>query len=121
MIVNCPYCSAPARLTDGAEMYPHRPDLSDKKFYKCDPCGAYVGCHRGTVTPLGTLANAETRQARGRAHAVFDPIWKGGHMKRHKAYAWLSEQLGIEKDKCHIAMFDVDTCRRVVSAVKSRA
>lgn len=49
-----------------------------------------------------------------RAHAIFDPIWSQGRMKRRAAYAWLAAQLGIEVDKCHIAMFDADTCDRVV-------
>lgn len=27
--------------------------------------------------------------------------------------AWLAEQLGIERQKCHIGQFDIETCERV--------
>lgn len=52
------------------------------------------------------------------AHAAFDPIWKSGQKKRGSAYAWLCDRLGIDKKDCHIGMFDVDMCKRVVAACK---
>ena len=113
--VSCDYCGAVAPLTTGLELYPHRPDLSEKQFYACMPCGAWVGCHPGTTKPLGRLADGELRRAKMAAHAAFDPIWKGGHMKRGKAYGWLAGKLGIAKDDCHIGMFDIATCRRVAA------
>ena len=64
MTITCPYCTNHSRLTDGTEIYPHRPDLAEKKFYYCKPCDAFTGCHKGTETPLGTLANKPTRKAR---------------------------------------------------------
>jgi len=109
----CPYCKGRSRLVKGNVIYPHRSDLYDKDFYLCRPCDAYVGCHTGTTIPLGRLANAELRRAKLQAHAAFDPIWKNGHKSRGGAYAWLSEQLNISKELCHIGMFDVDQCRRV--------
>lgn len=116
MSVNCDYCGKPAEQVTGKEIYPHRPDLFHKTFYRCVPCRAYVGCHPGTTRPLGRLANAQLRAAKSAAHAAFDPIWKGGHKKRGSAYAWLADQLGIPQEKCHIGMFDVDACQRVVQA-----
>jgi hypothetical protein len=35
-------------------------------------------------------------------------------MKRHEAYGWLANQLGLSRDDCHIGMFDVAQCERVV-------
>ncbi|WP_247790043.1 MULTISPECIES: zinc-finger-containing protein [unclassified Bradyrhizobium] len=35
-------------------------------------------------------------------------------MARGSGYRWLSEQLGINRKRCQIGMFDVETCRRVV-------
>jgi hypothetical protein len=129
MSVQCPYCNKDAMLVKGAAIYPHRPDLFGKNFWRCKPCDAYVGCHspahkngkggvgNGTV-PLGRLANAELRRAKQAAHTAFDPLWKpGGSMNRGKAYAWLAGALDISPDDCHIGMFDVDTCRAVVAAV----
>lgn len=48
-----------------------------------------------------------------RAHTAFDRLWKGGG-DRSAAYAWLAGALGISKNECHIGMFDVDMCKRVV-------
>jgi hypothetical protein len=95
-------------------VYPHRADLANKLFYKCDSCIAWVGCHPDTDNPLGRLANAELRRARFEAHAAFDPMWKGAVTTRTQAYTWLADQLGIPAERCHIGSFDVALCRRVV-------
>lgn len=113
--VSCPYCGEHAQLVSGKEIYPHRPDLHALPIYACLPCEAYVGCHPGTMKPLGRLANAELRKAKMAAHTAFDPIWKSGQMKRKQAYRWLAELLGIEVNDCHIGEFDVEMCRKVVS------
>lgn len=117
--VKCDYCGNDARLTDGREVYPHRPDLFAKAFYVCTPCDARVGCHPGTTNALGRLANAELRAAKQSAHAAFDPLWRSGPLKRKDAYYRLSKALGIPFGDCHIGMFDVETCRRVVALVPS--
>lgn len=119
--MKCQYCKQEAKQVTGKEIYPHRPDLHHKDFYQCEPCGAYVGCHPTSTVPLGELADKETRTARQKAHAAFDPIWKNKEMSRHKAYHWLSSVLGIKHEKTHIGMFDAETCRKVEWAVKSRA
>jgi hypothetical protein len=108
----CPYCQGPAKLTTGQELYRHRQDLRKALFWNCRACRAYVGCHRGTTKPLGTLANLELRKARGRAHEAFDPIWKGGAMSRTQAYEWLSKRLDLPS--CHIAQMDLSQCELVV-------
>lgn len=131
----CPYCDKRSRLVVGSVIYPHRPDLFGKKFWHCAACDAYVGCHDkdchvrlsdgskkisdGTL-PLGRLANAELRKAKQRAHAAFDPLWRSKQMTRRAAYAWLSHQLGISFENCHIGMFDIDGCRAVCVAVSRR-
>ena len=124
-IVLCHYCRNPAELVSGEAIYPHRPDLFSKMFWRCLPCGAYVGCHKPNAgqgdgsRPLGRLANAELRAAKSAAHAAFDPIWQEGIKKRGSAYAWLSDLLKIDPKDCHIGEFDVDMCRRVVSVVSA--
>lgn len=115
-IVACPYCFKPAELVTGKEVYPHRPDLAERKFYECRPCKAYVGVHMGTTKPLGRLANAELRAAKQAAHAAFDPTWKGKLPKqgaRKAAYREMADRFGI-KGELHIGDMDVDQCRRVV-------
>lgn len=128
--VFCPYCHFPAEIVGGDVIYPHRPDLAHKNFWRCVPCDARVGCHppadgkgggNGDGTkPMGRLANAETRAAKQAAHAAFDPLWKSGAMRRREAYAWLAGQLGMEVKRTHIGYFNADECRKVVAAVESR-
>lgn len=86
-----------ARLTDGRERYPHRPDLAHIPFWKCDACGNYVGCHWKTSKPhrpLGCIATPEILDARKKIHALLDPLWKSGKIKRGQAYAHVSKRLG---------------------------
>lgn len=85
-----------ARLTSGAEMYPHRPDLARKPFWKCE-CGAFVGTHyktRDHLRPLGYLATPEVKRWRMRIHDLLDPMWQNGLIDRGKAYARISKALG---------------------------
>lgn len=112
-----PRCCGEVRLTDGKELYSHRPDLWEKPFWFCEGCKGYVGCHAGTTHPLGTPATAELRRARAIAHRWFDSLWKEGHVQRKDAYKMLAEYLGIERKQCHIGQFDYDTCHRVLSFV----
>lgn len=86
-----------ARLTNGAERYPHRPDLAELPFWTHDACGTWVGCHHKTKTPtkpLGILATPEMFKARMAIHDLIDPIWKSGEYPRAKVYARLSKELG---------------------------
>lgn len=115
--MHCPYCGKRAILTDSKEVY----GRSYGMIYLCRPCNAYVGVHPGTHNPLGTLANAELRQARQRAHAAFDPIWRNGGLTRKQAYTWMAQTLGITKEKAHIAKFTVKQCNDLTQAVAENA
>jgi hypothetical protein len=136
--LRCPYCQGPAELVTGEYIYPHREDLYDLQFWSCEPCDAYVGCHKagawtydavgrkvfsdGTL-PLGRLANEELRAAKKRAHAQFDPLWNEQPRRyeaRLAAYAWLAKALDIPVSDCHIGEFDVDMCARVVQVCQAR-
>lgn len=85
------------RLTDGEEIYPHREDLYNLPFWKCDTCKGFVGCHHKTsipTRPLGYIATPEIKKARIKIHAVLDPLWKSGKIKRGQAYAYIAHRLG---------------------------
>jgi hypothetical protein len=117
----CPYCNELAKLVTGKEIYPHRPDLHSLKIWECKSCEASVGTHKQSIgIPLGRLANKELKKAKMSAHAAFDPLWKNGSMKRSDAYYWLSQKLGIHVKDCHIGMFDVDQCNKVVEVCRER-
>jgi hypothetical protein len=119
----CPYCSKPAKLfVDSSSLY--RSGVNYGPAWACTPCGAWVGTHKNSKrhVPLGRLANAELRKAKIAAHAAFDPLWQGKMRRdgcskqeaRVAAYAWLAGQMGIEKKDCHVGMFDVEQCNRVI-------
>jgi hypothetical protein len=107
---------AEAKLVDSKVIY----GFSYGMAYLCKPCDAYVGCHKGTNVPLGTLANAELREWRKKAHNLFDKIWRDylpenmRHIYRSRCYSWLSKKMNVPYEQCHIAMFDVDQCKKVV-------
>lgn len=122
-MVTCPYCSAPATLTTGAKIYPHRKDLAALRFWECAPCGAWVGCHKGGkgLHPLGTLADAETRGLRAAVHGVFDPQWKGKYPRktRGRAYRDLANLMKLPEAECHISMFTASQCRSALVLLRS--
>ena len=116
----CPYCGKPATLIqDSSPIYR---GTNFGPVFICWPCEAWVGVHKGTHKPLGRLANAELRRAKMAAHAAFDPLWmarmrrdnlRKGHA-RGKGYKWLAGQMGIERKDCHIGLFTVEQCNKVV-------
>ena len=110
MEMACPYCGKPAEWVDNAERYGRRYGKSWMCWW-CRGCDAYVGCHRNTRVPLGTMADANTRMWRTRAHAAIDPLWKGGHMSRSKMYDWLSERLGRD---VHVGSSSAAECREII-------
>ncbi len=127
-------CGRRAELVTGQVIYPGRADLYTKRFWLCDPCDAYVGCHPGSTRPLGTLAGPELRRARMRAHNALDPLWRHAedhypdlpkrkirairNIARSRVYRWLSLRLGIPEDQCHIGQSDVETCEAIVQALQ---
>lgn len=108
-----------ARLTDGREVYAHRPDLADLPFWKCPACGNHVGCHHKTkncTKPLGNIPTPELRKARAHIHAILDPIWKSGRMPRGKVYAMLTERIGRPYHTAEV--LTIDEARDIYRAVK---
>lgn len=115
----CPYCLDEAKLVDAAAIYGHA--RYGGMYWHCAPCKAWVGTHRGSPkhAPLGRLANAQLRDAKMAAHSAFDHLWQHGGMRRADAYAWLAEQMGIPRGRCHIGWMDVDDCGRVVELCRA--
>lgn len=128
----CPYCNLPAVfLPTSSSIYNGR-DYGP--IWKCTPCDAYVGVHKGTRNPLGRLANKELRAAKQAAHRAFDPLWKdlrGAYpdlmvvtnklrsIARSRAYRWLALQLDIRYEDCHVGMFDLELCERTVLVIQA--
>ena len=128
----CPYCHKPCRLSTGKEINPNRPSLADTHFWLCDDCGAYVGCHAGSIKPLGTPADAYTRRARQTLHRQLDRLWQNApsedvydhlapHLRqtleldiarraRDRIYSWLAGQMKLTRHLTHAGLFDADQC-----------
>ncbi len=135
----CPYCSSNATLQDNKRIY----GKSLGRSYICDKypaCDSYVGVHRSTGVPVGTIANKELRVWRMLAHKAFDKLWVS-HSKRKKgknkngkrwkpdtkqstdrssAYKWLASKMRLDISDCHIGMFTVEQCGRVVELCKDK-
>lgn len=87
------------RLTNGAEIYPHRPDLAAQPRWIHDACGNHVGTHHKTddpTRPLGNIPSPEIKRARVHIHNLIDPAWKSKRVKRRAIYAHLSAVIGRE-------------------------
>lgn len=72
------------------------------KLHEC--CGLMSWNYKPLVTP-------KTLSARRMAHISFDRLWKHiDGVSRADAYRMLAQYLQINKDECHISMFDYDQC-----------
>ena len=105
--MKCPYCKKEAVWTDNSAVY-GRSYGNSTMIWICVPCNAYVGCHKNTKEPLGTIANAYLRGLRRDCHRVFDPIWKSGRMTRKDAYDYYSKKYNRD---FHIATMDEEQCK----------
>ncbi|MBF0554413.1 MAG: hypothetical protein HQK96_07670 [Nitrospirae bacterium] len=84
-----------------------------RKFYGCTNFPKCKGTHGAHPSgdPLGVPANLKTKNARIKAHDVFDRFWKEGHVSRAYAYQIVSEAFGRQ---IHIGELDFDGCERLV-------
>lgn len=128
--VACPYCGQGATFYPSSELF-----YGGRNFgplWACIPCHAWVGCHKGTRTPLGNLADSRTRRLRNEAHRFFDHMWirrwyeLSPHRRnqdlqavvRGNAYDWLAGKLQLTKAECHIGQFDAARCEEVIKLCK---
>lgn len=119
MLIYCCACAknVDARLVDGTIIYPHRSDLHDIPFWRCEGCKNFVGCHHKTknrTKPLGCIANDEIKNARKHIHKLLDSMWMGYQnwkLKRNAIYEGLSEYLGYAYHTANIR--DIETARKV--------
>lgn len=87
-----------------------RKDRAHKKFWQCENCKSYVGCHKDTYESLGILADKEMRELKKECHKKFDWLWRYDHgpfyKNRRSAYYYLSNHLGIRPMECHFGLLD---------------
>lgn len=122
MKIHCCGCDKKieARLTNGEEIYPHRQDLYDLPFWKCDQCDNFVGCHHKMKTnptqPLGCIPTKELKNARRHIHLILDPIWQSGKVKRGHVYKKITDHIGWKYHTANIKT--VDEARNIYRFIK---
>lgn len=113
----CNLCGGEVEFISNARIY-GRP-YGSGKCYRCKSCGAFVGTHEQRPrVAFGILADKDMREMKKKCHALFDPMWKRGGMKRYKCYKWLAERLGIPVKECHFGYFGMDMLNRAYEILK---
>ncbi len=113
----CRYCEGKVILTDSSRIY----GKDYGKIFLCTTCNAFVGVHKRTEKPLGTLANSILRSKRKETHQVFDKFWKDNNMSRTEGYKWLSEKMGLPYKSTHIGYFEIEDCQKVIDICEQAA
>lgn len=115
--IKCPYCGSVAVLQKASYVY--GADAIEEHLYVCSrypACNSYVGVHRGTLIPKGTLANGDLRNKRIQTHRVFSRLWATGIMTKKQAYRWMQYKFGLTPDQAHIGCFSEYCCDELMRA-----
>ena len=113
--IRCPYCGSAVHFRSADGIYKN--NNSNAKLYVCSKypsCDSYVRVHPGTMTPVGSLANAKLRAIRVTAHKHFDKLHETGLMTKKEAYAWLAFMLQSPMSQAHIGYQSEYYCSRII-------
>ena len=70
---------------------------------------------KGNYTVYKKKQYIKLRIWRRKAHEVFDLLWERHiFQSRSQAYLWLSQVLEVPLEKCHMKMFNVEQCKKVI-------
>jgi len=114
-MLTCGYCGTEAVCVTTKEFYGRDYGAN---VWKCTTCDAYVGTHKGSKVPLGTLANKDLRALRNQAHAIVDPYWQKYKIGRHIIYKMLGKFMGTEPKDTHIGMYNDEQCTKIIQGFK---
>lgn len=118
MKLTCPFCGSAVSLVSNS-----RVTGQPGWIYLCNrfpDCDARVSCHPGGIVSMGTMANANLRRWRARAHQRFDWLWRSGQMSRTQAYRWLADAMNLPKSKAHFGQFNQQQCEEAIKLVAAR-
>jgi len=113
--MRCPYCGSAVHFRSADGIY--KSNNGNAKLYVCSKypsCDSYVRVHPGTMTPVGSLANAKLRAIRVTAHKHFDKLHETGLMTKKEAYAWLAFMLQSPMSQAHIGYQSEYYCNRII-------
>ena len=109
------HCGATAVLRPASLV--HENPRYEEYLYVCSKypaCDSYVGAHKRSRKPKGTLADKELRSKRIEAHKVFNQLWTSGLMEKWQAYKWMQAKLCVHRDDAHIAKLSPYMCDRLI-------
>lgn len=113
----CPYCKRPGVLRPAAYVYGDNNLDPEKYLYVCSgypSCDSYIGAHKKSMRPMGTMADSDLRNKRIEAHRALDTIWKNGYMTKHSTYIWLQNRLNLREKDTHIGKFSYYLCEQTI-------
>ena len=116
----CPYCGGLAVLRPAEYVYGERNLNPDNYLYVCSgypSCDSYIGVHKKSMRPMGTLANGDLRHKRIEAHRALNKVVQAGIMTKHGAYIWLQNRLCLREKDMHIGMFSEYRCEETSPGV----
>jgi ssDNA-binding Zn-finger/Zn-ribbon topoisomerase 1 len=106
--LDCPECGGKLRLRDSQYGL----------YYRCEnDCGVTHGAFKDG-RPRGVPGDLETIALRKAAHNKFDELWKNEpdpKEARNKAYRWLASKMACPPHQCHMALFNKEQLRQVIS------
>lgn len=117
----CPFCGRSVKRVHSSQVFYNNNGNNDGFYYVCSGwpiCSAYTKEDPILKKPTSTMADKKTRLKRQEAHYWFDQLHKGYGMTKSEAYEWLADELQIRRANCHIGLFDIKMCNKVISVVK---
>ena len=109
----CPYCGRQAVLRPAMYVYGERNLDPENYLYVCGgypACDSYIGVHKKSLSPMGTLADGNLRHKRIEAHRALNEVINAGVMTKHGLYIWLQNRLCLSETEMHIGKFSY--CKR---------
>lgn len=117
----CPYCGRQAVLRPATYVYGERNLDPENYLYVCGgypACDSYIGVHKKSLRPMGTLADGNLRHKRIEAHRALNEVINAGVMTKHGLYIWLQNRLCLSETEMHIGKFSYFRCEETIRECK---
>jgi hypothetical protein len=69
--------------------------------------------------PTGIPASSRCKNLRLYCHQLLSQWTKVKHYNKNQSYKNLSKLVGISREQCHMALFDIDMCHKVIMALQT--
>lgn len=110
----CPYCGRMAVLRPAKHVYGSQNLDPGNYLYVCSgypSCDSYIGVHKKTMRPMGTLANGDLRHKRIEAHRALNQVVNSGIMTKKGIYLVAEQDRSKGKRYAHRKVFRIPVRR----------